>query len=59
MQVLQYSEANIAKSLSNDYTTPSVIESKNHFLYLKGYLGAVGLQAKTIVIFKRNEFKTM
>ena len=50
MEVLKFSDDNLAKSLSNNYTPEEVIKSKNHFRYLKGYLSAKGLDAKTIVI---------
>lgn len=50
MQILPYTDNSLAQSLSNKYTSPEVIASKNHFIYLKGYLGDQGLNAKTIVI---------
>ena len=50
MQILSFSEANLAEALSNKYTPTGVILRKNHFLYFKGYLGNTGLDAKTIVI---------
>ncbi len=49
MKILSYNEYNLASSLSNNDTDPSIIKSKNHFTYLKGYLGETGLSAKTIV----------
>ena len=50
MVILPYSVENLATALSNKYTPSEVITNKNHFLYLKDYLGSSGIDAKTIVI---------
>lgn len=50
MQILSYSEENLAISLSNNYTSKEVIAAKNHFNYLKTYLSSDEIAAKTIVI---------
>ena len=50
MEILQYSDDNLAHSLSNKYTPKEVIAYKNHFIYLKDYLGSSDIDAKTIVI---------
>jgi len=50
LEILAYSEDNLAIALSNTYTSSSVVSNKNHFIYLKDYLGDKGLKAKTIVI---------
>jgi hypothetical protein len=50
VQILSYSEENLAVSLSNDYTSKEVIAAKNHFSYLKAYLSSEEIAAKTIVI---------
>lgn len=50
MIVLKFSENNLAEALSNTYTSPTLVQSKNHFKYLKKYLGEDGINAKTIVI---------
>lgn len=52
MQILSYSDANLAESLSNEYTPKEVIKAKNHFTYLKGYLSHPEINAQTIVIEK-------
>jgi hypothetical protein len=45
-----FSPASLAEALSNDYTKPEVIMSKQHFKYFLKYLGEEGLQAQAIVI---------
>ncbi|MBC7382938.1 MAG: hypothetical protein H7296_08070 [Bacteroidia bacterium] len=50
MQILPYSEENLASALSNSYTSKEVIASKNHFSYLRAYLNSHEIAAKTIVI---------
>jgi hypothetical protein len=50
VQVLSYTENNLTTALSNKYTPAGVISEKNHFRYLKGYLGDTGLNAKTVVV---------
>jgi hypothetical protein len=50
VQILPYSPENLATSLSNTYTSAEVITSKNHFIYLKDYLGSADIGAKSIVI---------
>ncbi len=50
MHILQYSDDSLATALSNEYTPTEVIKNKNHFKYFKEYLGAIGLNAKTVVI---------
>jgi hypothetical protein len=50
LKILPYSVENLADALSNEYTSSEVISSKNHFLYLKDYLGSTGIDARTIVI---------
>ncbi|HCY77474.1 MAG TPA: hypothetical protein DHV28_16280 [Ignavibacteriales bacterium] len=50
MQVKPYSRNNLAEALSNKYTPPEVIESKNHFIYLKDYFESKDIDIKTIVI---------
>lgn len=50
MITLDYSDENLAFSLSNKYTSPEIVASKSHFQYLKKYLGTGGLCAKTIFI---------
>lgn len=50
MHVLPFSEENLSLSLSNEYTSVSVISQKLHFRYFKDYFSADGLNAKTIVI---------
>ena len=49
MLVKQFSEENLASSLSNKYTPPGIIAQKDHFKYFKDYFSAEGLNAKTIV----------
>ncbi len=50
MEVLDFSDNNLAKVLSNHYSSELIIEKKNHFRYLKDYLGSTGLSAKKIVL---------
>ena len=50
VQILQYSESNLASALSNQYTTAEVISSKNHFKYLSNYLSSADMSAATIVV---------
>jgi hypothetical protein len=50
LKILPYSVENLAKALSNEYTSVEVISSKNHFIYLKDYLGNSGIDASSIVI---------
>ena len=50
MKILPYSVENLAKAISNEYTSPDVISLKNHFLYLKDYLASPDIDAKSIVI---------
>jgi hypothetical protein len=50
MNVLSYSEKNLASSLANKYTSIDFIKSKNHFSYLNNYLQSPEIGAKTIVI---------
>ncbi len=50
MQILPYSDSNLADALANKYTPSEVIASKKHFRYLIDYLGRSGLNAQTIVI---------
>ncbi len=50
MTVLKYTDDSLAQVLSNQYTPTEAIKSKNHFRYFKDYLGASGIDAKTIVV---------
>jgi hypothetical protein len=50
LYVYVFSEDNLAEVLSNDYTPKEVISSKNHFIYLKEYLGSAEINAQTIVV---------
>ena len=50
LKLLSYSPENLSLALSNKYTTPEVISSKNHFIYLKDYLGSSDMNAKTILV---------
>ncbi|HFG0471767.1 hypothetical protein [Flavobacterium psychrophilum] len=50
LQIVKYSESSLAEALSNKYTSPEVISNKNHFIYLKGYLGSPDMDTKTIMI---------
>ena len=50
LKILPFSDDSLALSLSNEYTPPEVISTKNHFLYLKGYLSSKDINAQTIVI---------
>jgi hypothetical protein len=50
LKILPYSVENLAKAISNEYTSPEVISLKNHFLYLKDYLASPDIDAKSIVI---------
>lgn len=50
MKILSFSSDNLALALSNKYTTPEVISQKNHFFYLKDYLGSTDMSTKTILI---------
>lgn len=53
MRIQSYSEESLALALSNEHTPASVVTSKNHFTYLKEYLGTSGLCAKTIIVEER------
>jgi hypothetical protein len=50
VELLQYSADNLAIALSNNYTSPSAVLNKDHFIYFSDYLGVDGLFAKTIII---------
>lgn len=50
MDILSYSEENLALALSNKYTSPELVKVKKHFSYFQKYLGNTGLDAKTILI---------
>lgn len=50
MQILPYSDANLAQALANKYTPAEVITTKNHFVFLIGYLGNANINAQSIVI---------
>ena len=50
MLVYNFSHTNLALVLSNEYTSETIIKNKNHFLYLKEYLGEKGLNTKQIVV---------
>lgn len=50
MQVFPFDPDKLAEALSNTWTTPETIKSKNHFKYFSNYLGSTGISAKTIVI---------
>lgn len=50
MQILPYSNTNLANALANKYTPSEVIASKNHFIFLTGYLSHADMNAQTIVI---------
>jgi len=50
LKILPYSVDSLATALSNEYTSPEVISSKNHFIYLKDYFGSADIDAKSIVI---------
>lgn len=50
MQILPFTEENFALALSNEWTSPELIQGKNHFRYLTRYLGDTGIKAKAIVI---------
>lgn len=49
MNLLPFSDDNLAAALSNRLSTAHVIKRKLHFKYLSGYL-SVGLKARTIVV---------
>src|SRR5574343_1412811 len=48
--VQPFNEENFASSLSNGFSSCNLINSKNHFLYFKDYLGIDGLDAKPLVV---------
>jgi len=48
--IYSFSHTNLAQVLSNEYTSEAIVKKKNHFLYLKEYLGENGLNAKQIVV---------
>lgn len=50
VKVLPFSEKNFAVALSNKYTSPKIVESKNHFEYLYKYLSSPTINAQTILI---------
>ncbi len=51
MEVLSYSEENLAYALKNEHTTADQVKVKNHFRYLKDYFsGAIDSQPVQLVI---------
>jgi hypothetical protein len=50
VQLFAFTRENLAISLSNNYTPPEVIQTKNHFQFFLNYLGDKGLNAKTVLI---------
>lgn len=50
MKAIPFSSENLADSLSNSYTSPQLISSKNHFKYLLGYLSSSEINAQQIII---------
>jgi hypothetical protein len=50
MDLFEFNEVNLANALSNQYTPAVVIEQKNHFKYFLSYLGADGLNAKSLLV---------
>lgn len=50
MEILPYSEDNLASVLSNKFTTSDLVKNKKHYDYFKNYLGVDGLNVKTILI---------
>jgi hypothetical protein len=50
LELLPYSADNLALSLVNRYTPKTVIESKNHFIYLNGYLSHPDINAQIILV---------
>lgn len=50
VQILPFSDSNLASSLSNKYTPAEVIASKNHFKYLNRYLSSSDMNAQTIIV---------
>jgi len=50
VQILPYSNSNLASALANKYTPSEVITSKNHFIFLTGYLSHADMNAQTIVV---------
>lgn len=50
MTIKPFSTESFAEALSNRYTSPDVIQTKNHFKYFMAYLGEEGLHAQFIVI---------
>lgn len=50
MQILEFSKANLAFALSNNYTSAALVQTKYHFKYFSEYLGKEGLNAKSILI---------
>ncbi len=50
LKILPYSEDELSIALSNKYTSAEVIGNKNHFIYLKDYLGSSDMNTQTIVI---------
>ena len=49
-QVTPFTEDALASALCNTHTSKDVVKSKNHFRYLRTYLGDPEINAKTIVI---------
>ncbi|NRF38543.1 hypothetical protein [Pedobacter foliorum] len=50
MEILPYSEDNLASVLSNKFTTSDLVKNKKHYDYFKNYLGIDGLNVKTILV---------
>lgn len=50
LKIEAFSNESLASALSNEYTKPEVIKTKNHFKYFLDYLGEHGLNAQSIVI---------
>ncbi|MFY0602599.1 MAG: hypothetical protein JXQ93_01520 [Flavobacteriaceae bacterium] len=50
MEILEFTEDSLAKSLTNEFTGISVIKEKKQYLFLNDYLGDKGLKTQTIVI---------
>jgi hypothetical protein len=50
LEILPYSDIELSKALSNKYTSSEVILEKNHFVYLKNYLGSADMGTQTILI---------
>lgn len=50
MEILDYTEGNLASALSNKFTSPELVKIKKHFNYFKKYLESPELNVKTILI---------